>query len=147
VVVPLAVVVVGGIAVAVVAADWRANVDVELSSPFSMRNALGFGVIFLLVVVASGLARASVGTVGFYLTAFVSGLVSSAGATTSAVVLYRTGELSAQEAAVAVMFATAASIAVKAGLAATSANRTFARRIVLASAALVLLAGGAALAL
>jgi len=141
--VPLAVIVVGSGAVAVLAADWRAEVSVGLSSPFSLRNALEFGGIFFLVVVGSGLARATFGTLGFYVTAFVSGLVSSAGAATSAVVLYRTSELGAHETAVAVMLATGASILVKAGLAATSANRSFARRVVLASVGLLAVASAA----
>ncbi|WP_188878127.1 MgtC/SapB family protein [Halarchaeum grantii] len=143
--VPLAVVVLGSVAVAYAVADWRTTVDVELSSPFSLRNALGFGAIFLLIVAGSGLASGAFGALGFYVTAVGSGLVSSAGVATSAVVLYRTGELAANEAAVAVMLATGASIVVKAGLAAASSNRAFARGVVTASAGLLVAAGVAVL--
>ncbi|WP_435095393.1 MgtC/SapB family protein [Halarchaeum sp. P4] len=139
--VPLAVVVLGSVAVAYVVADWRTTVDVDLTSPFSLRNALGFGVIFLLIVAGSGLARGVFGALGFYVTTVVSGFVSSAGVATSAVVLYRTGELGANEAGIAVMLATGASIAVKAGLAAASSNRAFARGVVTASAGLLAAAG------
>ncbi|GAD51408.1 hypothetical protein MBEHAL_0168 [Halarchaeum acidiphilum MH1-52-1] len=139
--VPLGVVALGSIALAWRVADWRTSVDIDLSSPFSMRNALGFGLIFLLIVAGSALTRASLGTLGFYATAAVSGLVSSAGATTSAVVLYRTGELSAHETSVAVTLATAASIVVKVGLAATSTDRAFGRRVALASLGLLVVAG------
>lgn len=142
--VPLCVVLLGSVAVAFAVADWRADVDVELSSPFSLRNALVFGALFLVIVAGSGLARAYLGAVGFYLTAAASGLVSSAGATTSAVVLYRTGELSAREAGIAVLLATGASVAVKAALAATSADRGFAKRVVAASVGLLVVAGAAA---
>jgi len=142
--VPLGVVVLGSVAVAFAVTDWRESVAVELSSPFSLRNALGFGLVFLVIVVGTGLARAAFGSVGFYVTAVVAGLVSSAGATTSAVVLYRTGELAAGEAALAVALATAASVAVKAALAATSTNRAFGRRVALASVGL-LAAGAVAL--
>ncbi|MFB6186695.1 MAG: DUF4010 domain-containing protein, partial [Halobacteriaceae archaeon] len=69
-------------------------VEMDLDTPFSMRNALGFGALFLLVVIAGGIAQAQFGQFGFFVTAFITGLVSSAGATTSAVVLYRTNSLS-----------------------------------------------------
>jgi len=142
--VPLGVVVLGSVALAWRAADWRTSVDVDLSTPFSMRNALAFGAIFLLIVVGSGLTRATLGTLGFYATAVVSGLVSSAGATTSAVVLYRTGELTAHETGVAVTLATASSVLVKVGLAATSAERAFGRRVAVVSLGVLGTAGLAA---
>ncbi|MFC7201648.1 MgtC/SapB family protein [Halospeciosus flavus] len=143
----LGVVVVGSFAVAALTADWSEQVDIDLENPFSMRNALGFGAIFLAIVVVGGLAQSEFGNVGFYVTAFVSGLVSSAGATTSAVVLYRTGELSARAAVYAILLATASSVTVKAALAVTSPNREFARRIVFWSLVLLVAAGATALLL
>ncbi|WP_347877801.1 DUF4010 domain-containing protein [Halobacterium sp. R2-5] len=143
--VPLVVIVVGCIAVAVVTADWSTSVEMELESPFSMRNALGFGAMFLVVVVAGGLAQVQFGSAGLYATAFISGLVSSAGATTSAIVLYRTGAISETAATVAVLLATASSIGVKVALTATSSNRAFAYRVAGYSAAL-LVAGAVATA-
>ncbi|GGL53131.1 MgtC/SapB family protein [Halocalculus aciditolerans] len=144
VVLPLLAVVAGSVAVAGLSADWRERVDIDLDSPFSMRNALGFGAMFLAVVVVGGLAQSTFGDVGFYATALLSGLVSSAGAATSAVVLYRSGELSANAATFAILLATASSIAVKAVLAATASNRAFARRTVTWTVATLLL--GAAVA-
>lgn len=139
---PLAVVVAGSVAVAALTADWSASVPMELDNPFSTRNALSFGAMFGVVLVAGGLAQAEFGALGFYATAVFSGVVSSAGATTSAVVLYRTGGLDGHTAVVAVFLATASSIGVKVALAATSTNRAFARRVALWSVAL-LVAGGA----
>lgn len=141
---PLGIVVVGGIAVAWVTADWSASVPMRLDSPFSLRNALAFGLMFLVVIVAGGLANAEFGRLGFYATAALTGLVSSAGATTSAVVLFRSGTLSADVTVVAIMLATATSVGVKAALAASSPNRRFASRVSVWSAALLACAGGLA---
>jgi uncharacterized membrane protein (DUF4010 family) len=142
---PLAVIVVGCVGVAAVSADWTTRVEMELESPFSMRNALGFGAMFLVVVVAGGLAQTQWGSTGLYVTAVLSGLVSSAGATTSAIVLYRTGGITSTSATIAVLLATASSIGVKVALTATSSNRPFAYRVAGYSAVL-LTAGGVATA-
>ena len=71
------------------------------------------------------------------MTAAVSGLGSSAGATTSAVVLYRAGTLSATGATVGILLVTGASVVVKAALTATTSERSFAIRVAGFSAALV----------
>ncbi|ADJ15189.1 MgtC/SapB family protein [Halalkalicoccus jeotgali] len=139
--VPLGTVVVGSFLIAAVTADWNEAVEMELESPFSLRNALGFGAIFLLIVVSGGFAEAYLGTAGFYATAVLSGLVSSAGTTTSAVVLYRTGSLEHDVAVIAILLATASSLVVKALLVATSSDRAFARRVGLWTAVLLAMAG------
>ena len=137
-VVPLGAVILGSVAVAAYSADWRESVDIDLQSPFSLRRALGFGVVFLLIVLAGSVARQLFGTAGFYVTAAISGFVSSAGATTSAVLLYRGGSLTGPEAVFAILLATAASILVKAGLTVASPNRQFAYRVTAWSLALML---------
>ncbi|MCH7661748.1 MAG: MgtC/SapB family protein [Euryarchaeota archaeon] len=128
-IIPLTAVTLGAIGIAAIIADWSEEVEMDLESPFSLRNALGFGAIFLLIVVAGAFAEAYLGTAGFYATAALSGLVSSAGAATSAVVLYRTGSLSHDVAVIAILLATASSIVVKALLAASSPDREFRRRV------------------
>jgi len=141
--VPLGAVIAVAVVVAALTADWRESAPIELENPFSTKNALAFGAIFLVVLVVGSLAERSLGTVGFYATAAASGLVSSGGATTSAVVLYRGGRLDATEASLAILLATVASIVVKAGLASTAPEPAFRRRVVVYSGAL-LLAGGLA---
>jgi uncharacterized membrane protein (DUF4010 family) len=136
-VVPLGAVILGSVLVAAATADWSETADMNLASPFSLRRALTFGGVFLLVVVAGSLAQQALGTAGFYATAALSGLVSSAGATTSAVLLYRAGDIASAEAVLAVLLATGASIVVKAGLTVASPNRTFATRVALWSGALL----------
>jgi uncharacterized membrane protein (DUF4010 family) len=138
-IVPLGAVILGSLLVAGYTADWRQSVDIDLKSPFRLRRALGFGAAFLLIVAAGGVAQRLFGTAGFYATAAISGLVTSAGATTSAVLLYRSGDLAAPEAVLAILLATGASIVVKAGLTAPSPNRRFAYRVGIYS--LVLLVG------
>jgi len=136
-IVPLAIVVVGSVAVAAVSADWNQAVEMDLDSPFSLRNALAFGAMFAVVVLAGGVAQAQFGEVGFYVTAVLSGLVSSAGATASTVSLYRTGSLAHETAVIAVLLATASSIGVKAALTAAGPSRRFATRVALWSAGLL----------
>lgn len=140
-IIPLGAVVVAAFVIAGVIADWDEEVEMELESPFSLRNALGFGAIFLLIVVAGAFAEAHLGTAGFYATAALSGLVSSAGAATSAVVLYRTGSLEHDVAVIAILLATVSSLVVKAGLAAASPNREFARQVALWTGVLVAVTG------
>ncbi|ELZ24760.1 MgtC/SapB family protein [Natrinema limicola] len=140
-IVPLGAVIVLAFAVAALTADWDESGPMELESPFSLRNALGFGVVFLGVLVFGSLAETWFGTLGFYATAVASGFVSSAGATTSAVVLYRGGQLGGPEATIAILLATVSSIVVKALLASTSTNTDFRNRVAAYSA--VLLIGGA----
>ncbi|WP_135303048.1 MgtC/SapB family protein [Haloarcula amylovorans] len=142
-VVPLGAVIVGSVVVAAYTADWSESIEMDLDSPFSMQNALTFGGVFLLVVVAGGVASARFGTAGLYVTSAISGLVSSAGATTSAVLLYRSGTIqSEQTAMIAILIATASSIVVKAALTAPSPNRRFATQVAIWSSVVL---GGASL--
>jgi uncharacterized membrane protein (DUF4010 family) len=139
---PLGGVIVGSVLVAAYTADWSEEIEMELESPFSLRNALAFGGVFLLVVVVGGIASARFGAAGLYVTSALSGLVSSAGATTSAVLLYRGGAIGETTAMIAILVATAASVAVKAALTAPGPDRSFAGRVALWSSAVL---GGASL--
>lgn len=56
-IVPLGAVIVLAFAVAALTADWDESGPMELESPFSLRNALGFGVVFLGVLVFGSLPR------------------------------------------------------------------------------------------
>jgi uncharacterized membrane protein (DUF4010 family) len=142
---PLGAVILGSVAIAAYTADWSEHVDIDLESPFSLRNALGFGAIFLLVIVGGALAQQQFGSAGFYVTALLSGLVSSAGATSSAVLLYMSGTIDAQASVFGILLATASSIVVKAALTASAPDRNFSLRVAAWSG--VLLAGSAIAAL
>jgi uncharacterized membrane protein (DUF4010 family) len=139
--VPLGTLAVGAVAAAAVVADWGEPVEVSLDRPFTLRYVFAFGALFLLVVVAGGLAQAQFGTAGFYLTTALAGLVSSAGATTSAVLLYRDGTLGPEAAVLGVLLATVSSLAVKVALTLPGPDRGFAFRVAGWSAAVAVVAG------
>jgi uncharacterized membrane protein (DUF4010 family) len=143
--VPLGAVAVGAIATAALTADWSEGVDLSLDSPFKLRNVLGFGLVFSIVLVAGAFAEVSFGTLGFFAATAATGLVSSGGATTSAVVLYRSQEIDGGTATIGILLATATSIGVKAILTAFGPNKTFARRVAIPCFVLLLGAGAVAL--
>jgi len=120
---PLGALVVASVGAAALTADWDASLEVDLESPFSLRNALAFGGVFAVILVGSAFAQARFGTAGLYVSAAVSGLVSSAGATTSATLLYIGGGVAGGPAVISVLLASASSIAVKAGLTLTGPRR------------------------
>ncbi len=142
---PLGAVILGSVAIAAYVADWSEHVEMDLESPFSLRNALGFGAIFLLVIAGGAVAQQQFGSAGFYVTAILSGLVSSAGATSSAVLLYMGGTIDHQTSVFAILLATASSIVVKAALTVSAPDRSFSYRVAAWSG--VLLAGSAITAL
>ncbi|WP_255169306.1 MgtC/SapB family protein [Natrononativus amylolyticus] len=110
---PLGAIALTGVGVAVWKSDWDASVDTELDSPFSLRNALTFGALFLLVLVLSIGAENTFGAGGFIATTFLAGLVSSGTATATAVTLMSSGEITYETAVAGVIAGTAASILVK----------------------------------
>lgn len=140
VLVPLGALVVGSVAAAWYVTDWRGHVDIPLESPFSLKNALAFGAMFLFILVVGAAAQSEFGTYGLYVSALLSGFVSSAGATTTAVLLYRGGTIGSAPAVIAILLATAASVGVKVVLAATG-PKAFARSVTGWSAGLLVGAG------
>jgi uncharacterized membrane protein (DUF4010 family) len=120
--VPLGAITVAGIGVAVWRSDWRTTMEAELTSPFSLRNALTFGGLFLVVLLASAIAERTFGAGGFVATAFLAGLVSSGTSTTTAVSLLGTGQIGVDAAVAGVVAGTAASVLVKTAFAASIAR-------------------------
>ncbi|MFB6221507.1 MAG: MgtC/SapB family protein [Halolamina sp.] len=143
--IPLGALVAVSVVAAWLTADWDTPMEIGLESPFSMRNALAFGGVFLLILAGSAFAQARFGTLGLYVSAALSGLVSSAGATTSAVLLYIGGGIDAGPAVVAVLLASGSSILVKAGLTVTG-PRPFARKVAAWSTVLLLVTAVATVA-
>ncbi len=110
---PLGAIAVTGVTIAVLRSDWRTTMEADLTSPFSLRNALTFGLLFLVVLLLSVFAERTFGAGGFVATAFLAGLVSSGTATTTAVSLLGTGQITVDTAVAGVVAGTAASILVK----------------------------------
>ena len=119
---PLGAITVAGVVVAVWRSDWRTTVETELTSPFSLRNALTFGGLFLIVLLVSAVAERTFGASGFVAASFLAGLVSSGTSTTTAVSLLGTGQIGVDTAVTGVVAGTAASIAVKTVFAASVAR-------------------------
>lgn len=64
-----------------------------LASPFSLTAAMQFGVLFLVLEIAGGIAQHTLGHFGFYAVSFIGGLVSSASAVASAAGLAAAGSV------------------------------------------------------
>jgi len=114
---PLGLIGIGGIALTGYERNWTGNVELDLDSPFSSKNALTFGGLFLIVLMITAGAQQMFGTAGFLLTSFLSGLLSSGTTTTTAVSLASTGQITPSVAAQGVLAGTLASIFVKIWLA------------------------------
>ena len=115
---PLGLIAVGGVGITIYERNWGGDIDLDLESPFSSRNALTFGALFLAVLVGTAAAQEMFGTAGFLVTSFFSGLLSSGTTTATAVSLTSTGQISPATAAQGVLAGTLASIIVKIWLAA-----------------------------
>jgi uncharacterized membrane protein (DUF4010 family) len=115
-------------------------VPIKIHSPFSIRNALVFGTIFLAMVLLSAAAVFEFGNAGFLASSFIGGMVSSASATASSIALLQAGALDARTAALGIVIASMSSIAVKFPLAYLSNNRQFMFNVVL-GAGLMMIAG------
>ncbi|PSQ56661.1 MgtC/SapB transporter [Halobacteriales archaeon SW_8_68_21] len=119
---PLGAITVAGIGVAVWRSDWQTTMEAELTSPFSLRNALTFGGLFLVVLLTSAVAEEAFGAGGFVATSFLAGLVSSGTSATTAVSLLGTGQIGVDTAVAGVVAGTAASILIKTAFAASIAR-------------------------
>jgi len=119
---PLGAITLAGVGVAVWRSDWRTTMEAELTSPFSLGNALTFGALFLLVLLAAAVAEETFGAGGFVATSFLAGLVSSGTSTTTAVSLLGTGQIGVDTAVAGVVAGTAASVLVKTAFAASIAR-------------------------
>ena len=115
---PLGLIAVGGVGITIYERNWGGDIELDLDSPFSSKNALTFGALFLAVLVGTAAAQEMFGTAGFLVTSFFSGLLSSGTTTATAVSLTSTGQISPATAAQGVLAGTLASIIVKIWLAA-----------------------------
>lgn len=111
-----------------------------LSSPFSATSALRFGILFLVLQVASTLAERGLGHVGVYAVSLLGGLISSASAVASAAALAARGTLDPAVAGLAAVLASVASALVNLPLVARlSHDRPLSTRLAWALALTVLL--------
>lgn len=83
----------------------------HMRSPISVRHALTFGALFVLITLVSELAHRVFGETGFLLVSVLGGLVSSASTSAAAGILVARGALSPELAGYGVVFASMASLA------------------------------------
>lgn len=77
----------------------------RMESPFSLKSALKFGCIFLVLQVITVLAQQALGQVGVYVTSLLGGIVSSASAVASAASLASQGSISGTTAGISAVIA------------------------------------------
>lgn len=150
---------VGGMALVCVAGAallvWRhdAPIDaegaVDLRNPFSLQEALRFGLLYMVILVVAGMAREQFGDRGLFLAAAFAGLTDVDAITLSVCALYGQG-LPTQTAVTTILVAIASNTLVKGGIALALGGRELGWRLLtvygpmLVAGAMLLLAGGLA---
>jgi uncharacterized membrane protein (DUF4010 family) len=115
----------------------------HIQSPISVRHALTFGALFVVIALTAELANRAYGEAGFLLVAALGGLVSSASTSAAAGILVAKGALSPDLAAYGVVFTSMASLAFHVPMA-QMAGRNHAVTARLARLSILIIAAGAA---
>lgn len=90
----------------------RSNVkppELVLQSPFSLKSALNFGLVFAVITVIGSVAQSLLGVFGLYAVSFAGGMVSSSSTAASAANLVSVGQIAPVEAGSAVVISSIAS--------------------------------------
>jgi uncharacterized membrane protein (DUF4010 family) len=133
---PLLVICLLGVGLGLLLGNWDLTFDPQFESPFSSRNALKFGGLFLIVLVLTAGAQNVFGSTGFLFSSFASGMVSSGTTTTTAVLLAESGQIELTTAAAGVVVGTISSILIKIGFVWT-VDRSLIPRVTIASGGLI----------
>jgi uncharacterized membrane protein (DUF4010 family) len=112
---------------------------IHLSSPFSLRAALEFGLVFLGLTVVSGIGQRVAGDLGFYTVSFFGGMVSSSSTAASAANLVTQGHITALKAGLGVVLTSIASALVLLPIV-WRASRGLGRRMVAAAVCIMVAA-------
>jgi uncharacterized membrane protein (DUF4010 family) len=113
---------------------------ITMSSPFSLRGALTFGLIFLGLTVVAGAAQRFGGALGFYVISFAGGLVSSSSTAASAANLISQHQITAETGGLGVVLTSLASALVLIPIV-WRASPALGRRMAVATA-MIVVAGG-----
>ncbi len=120
-----------------------ATAPLRIQSPISVRHALTFGGLFVLITLTAALANRELGQTGFLLVATLGGLVSSASTSAAAGILAANGVLPPDLAGYGVVFTSMASLAFHVPMAQMAGkNHTVTMR--LARSSILILAAGIA---
>jgi uncharacterized membrane protein (DUF4010 family) len=112
--------------------------ELEMKNPTELRAALGFGVLYALVLLVAAWLSDIAGHAGMYAVALASGLTDVDAITLSSLRLRASGALAAEQAATAICLAIGANIVFKSILATSIGGRDLARRILPGLAAVLL---------
>ena len=123
--------------IALVAWSYRAsrrdpvdNADpIRLETPFSLVQALKYGMIFLGLHIVGGLTQREFGDLGFYFVSVIGGLLSSASAVAAAASLEAQGAVTAEAAGVAALLASFTSLAFSLSFVLRTRNTVLVRRL------------------
>ncbi len=115
--------------------------DLKLEQPFSLKAALKFGIVFLLLSVAGILAQRSLGVFGFYAISVAGGLLSSASAVAAAGIAAGHHEVSFPVAANGAVLASLTSVLINIPLVARTAGQPLLTKA-LARTLLIVVASG-----
>ena len=127
--------------IALVAWSYRASrrdpVDsadpIRLETPFSLVQALKYGMIFLGLHIVGGLTQREFGDLGFYFVSVIGGLLSSASAVAAAASLEAQGAVTAEAAGVAALLASFTSLAFSLSFVLRTRNTALVRRLGIAT--------------
>ena len=100
----------------------------EVSNPAELRMTLGFGLIFAVMLLASAWLNDRYGAQGIYALAIVSGLTDVDAISLSSLGLFKTGELLASQACLAMVLAVVVNLGMKLFLCASLGGRELLRR-------------------
>lgn len=124
--------------------QWRRNRREEpmpvpdVKNPTELRAALGFGVLYALVLLVSALLSDAIGTAGVYGIALLSGATDVDAITLSSVRLHRLGTLAPAQVGAVVTLAVLSNIAFKLGIAFVAGGRALGLRCLLPLGAVAL---------
>ncbi len=108
----------------------------ETSNPAELHTAIGFGLLYVAVLLGSAWMKDIAGSQGLYIVALVSGLTDVDAITLSSLRLFNLGQLSAHQTVTAIAIAFIANLAFKFGLVVFLGGRTLARHISIGFAAI-----------
>lgn len=109
----------------------------DTKNPAELSTAIGFGLLYAIVLFLSGWLSDIAGSGGLYAVAIVSGLTKVDAVTLSSLRLYELGKLETMEIVVAITLATIANLIFKLGLAFFIGNPTLAKRCITGTLAII----------
>ncbi len=113
----------------VVPTDESTTPLLNLTSPFSLRSALKFGLILVIIQITGVFGQQLLGQLGVYITSLLGGLFSSSSAVVAAATLAARGTISNQVAANCAVIASLTSVVVNLPLVVGLGNRQLVKRI------------------